>query len=432
LAQIEACDGKDNDCDGVIDNDQSFLGAPLGSACVGFGACGNGIVECSPETGVAICSTNPGGSEAEDTTEICDGVDNDCNGFVDDGLGISADGFSSCSTPGVCGMGTFVCSETGDVVCSTAPGEIDSPAAEEVCNGLDDDCDGLTDEATLGDFADEWELIWSLNSQPPELIRASGGGKHVFMALASSEETQGAQIAAVNLDEGTTEFIALPQETKGLPAGLIWEPMRNQLFLVENGLQGVWGGVHVLDAGGIAWADWGTASPSLSAVSCTVLLNAGILMLAPEGAWLLDLDEREWSSVTLPDTINPSDTMSCEGGIISNELTLRQRAENSDSSILRCGLEGDPTFIACGESIKVEDSEQGWFDGNTDQTVLVKTDAGRVFDWNSNEEYTFPQKPFSTMVLESWWDATRSVGHLLTWSEGAINLFTMERTCPAQ
>ncbi|MCK6574266.1 hypothetical protein L6V77_24565, partial [Myxococcota bacterium] len=52
-----------------------------------------------------------------------------------------------CVLPGVCGEGVYVCvaDDMEPVRCSTAPGEVDSPAAPEICNGLDDDCDGAVD-----------------------------------------------------------------------------------------------------------------------------------------------------------------------------------------------------------------------------------------------------------------------------------------------
>jgi hypothetical protein len=57
----EICDGKDNDCDGVVDNGFTFEGSPVGQACYpGVGACiVKGTVVCTSTTS-AGCSTSPG------------------------------------------------------------------------------------------------------------------------------------------------------------------------------------------------------------------------------------------------------------------------------------------------------------------------------------------------------------------------------------
>ena len=88
-ASDEACDGKDNDCDGMVDEE-------LTRDC--DGSCGAGTQTCTD--GVwGTCTGASGGTGAE----TCDGADTDCNGIVDDGGGLCGEGeeciSGSCQEP---------------------------------------------------------------------------------------------------------------------------------------------------------------------------------------------------------------------------------------------------------------------------------------------------------------------------------------------
>lgn len=138
----EVCDGLDNDCDGVVNN-----GLGLGNLCEGRGTCPDGVWECAAG-GDVICSTLDGGSGYDPDEHIemlhCDGLDNDCNGVVDDyffNLGEPC----TLSCPGVFLEGTYVCQDDGTwTVCTVQAGGVDYPA--EICDGIDNNCNWSTDE----------------------------------------------------------------------------------------------------------------------------------------------------------------------------------------------------------------------------------------------------------------------------------------------
>jgi hypothetical protein len=125
----EVCDGTDNDCDGQTDEDYGALGQ---SCTVGVGGCErSGTIVCSPDGSGTECSASPGSP----SSEVCDGVDNDCDGQTDEALS------RTCGTnAGTCSTGTETCSGGQWGACQGSIGP--SP---EVCNGLDDDCDGTAD-----------------------------------------------------------------------------------------------------------------------------------------------------------------------------------------------------------------------------------------------------------------------------------------------
>ena len=91
----EKCDGIDNDCDDEIDEDFSDLGA---SCTAGIGEClRTGTIECAPDGGSAMCNAQSG----EPQPELCDGRDNDCNALIDD-ADTDSDGVLECQGEDLC------------------------------------------------------------------------------------------------------------------------------------------------------------------------------------------------------------------------------------------------------------------------------------------------------------------------------------------
>ncbi|MGM0577277.1 MAG: MopE-related protein, partial [Myxococcota bacterium] len=126
------CDGVDDDCDGATDEDYQ----PEATSC-GEGACAStGETSCAAGEVVDSCEAgSPAGSDA-----TCDGVDDDCDGMTDEDYQPEA---TSCGVGACASTGETSCAG-GEVVDSCAPGA--AAASDATCDGVDDDCDGATDE----------------------------------------------------------------------------------------------------------------------------------------------------------------------------------------------------------------------------------------------------------------------------------------------
>jgi hypothetical protein len=133
----ERCNAADDDCDFRVDEDFAALGA---ACAAGVGACARpGVFICGPALAV-ICDAAPGAPGPE----VCNDADDDCDGAVDDGIaGCCTPGESvACgSDVGECTAGVQVCDAQRNYGLCDGVG----PAGEQ-CNGLDDDCDGTVDD----------------------------------------------------------------------------------------------------------------------------------------------------------------------------------------------------------------------------------------------------------------------------------------------
>ena len=170
---VERCNGLDDDCDGKVDEQQADRPCPAAT-----GLCAGAVSVCDGAAGFTACDP-PAHARAEGRAYVaeedrrhCNGVDDDCDGQVDEACdcrdgetmacgeaeGRCEPGFQQCAEGrwGACNGATGPRPEACDGVDDDCDGRVDEavanacgacgPEPEELCNGADDDCDGVIDE----------------------------------------------------------------------------------------------------------------------------------------------------------------------------------------------------------------------------------------------------------------------------------------------
>ena len=163
----EWCDGDDEDCDGIIDEDDA-VDAPVwytDSDADGFGDAALPVTSCEAPRDAVADDTDCDDSDFDvspDAEERCNGIDDDCDRRIDEEdavdasvwyLDSDADGFGDplSFTPACTEPSGYLADDTD---CDDAD-DLSWPGAPEICDGADNDCNTLIDDgATLGFYAD--------------------------------------------------------------------------------------------------------------------------------------------------------------------------------------------------------------------------------------------------------------------------------------
>jgi hypothetical protein len=184
----ELCDGIDNDCDGTIDEGTVQISWYVDLDGDGFGdATSEAVMSCSSIEGYV--DNNSDCNDNDNTVypgapELCDGIDNDCDGTIEEGTvqiswyaDLDGDGFGDATSEAVMSCSSIEGFVDNNSDCNDNDNTI-YPGAPELCDGIDNDCDGTIDEGTV-------QIAWYVD------LDGDGFGDATFEAVISCTVVEG-------------------------------------------------------------------------------------------------------------------------------------------------------------------------------------------------------------------------------------------------
>ncbi len=213
----EICNSIDDDCDGLIDENLTH-------------ACGLDRGECI--SGLRFCTNGLWGEcigYVGPKPEICDGLDNNCDGLTDENLTRRCE---TEDTKGACRYGYEICING---VWSSCTG---SKPMEETCNGIDDDCDGLVDETCPNKIIEMADHIITLESIKINLLRLKTpvtGIINYYKSIGNYNKIVAWESIMTSLDS----IILHIDSVNGVIRDFVNNPTEGKLINIKNGINGI-------------------------------------------------------------------------------------------------------------------------------------------------------------------------------------------------
>ncbi|NNK90616.1 MAG: hypothetical protein HKO89_08425, partial [Saprospiraceae bacterium] len=156
----EICDGQDNDCDSLIDEqDPDLVGNIyyLDADGDSYGGNSTSQMACTPPPGYVSNNIDCDDNDPDnfpDNTEVCDGQDNNCDGQIDEGLVTIWYADFDGDTYGDINNSISACTQPAGYVSDNTDCDDNNvfnfPGNAEICDGQDNNCNGLADEGCSG------------------------------------------------------------------------------------------------------------------------------------------------------------------------------------------------------------------------------------------------------------------------------------------